>query len=241
MIDEDFIYALRVYFPITIKNESDMNYINSHFDLLEKCVKENLFQDAFLYLHILYMSFVYFQLFRIKENKNKDFNLGCIGFSSQKKDLEDASSPFTFAAIKEKSIFRFFRLVGFDDSNIGSIAKCVETRNKFAHAYGIISFSNEDEFTETLDEYLINFNNIVKKQSSFLIGLFDEFNKTKSSDFEYSNIEDEIRENFIARNFISVKELSIILSNKSAGKHYKTLKRMYPDIYELSESLASNT
>ncbi len=188
MIDESFVYELRAYFPIMIKNESETNYINSHFELLEKCVKDNLFQDAFLHLHILYMSFVYFQLFRIKKVKDRDFNFGCIGFAREKEALENATSPFTFAVINEKSIFHFFRLVGFDDSSIGSIAKCVEKRNDFAHANGIISFSNEDEFTETLDEYLRNFDNIVRKQSSFLIGLFDEFNKMKPSDFQYTTI-----------------------------------------------------
>jgi len=232
MAFEDLVYELKENFPIMIGNKEATDYIYTHFEFLERCLKENLFQDALFHLHLLYMSFVYFQIFRIKNYKSKDFRFGCIGFSNQKKELEEASSPFTFSAINERSVFRFFRLVDFDDSVIGSIAKCVEDRNELAHANGVLSLISEDEFLDVLGKYEQNFDNILRKQTDFLLKLYDDFSEVKQKNFEYSNTEDEIRENFIARNLISAKELSIILQRRTNSKHYKTLVKLYPALYE---------
>ena len=238
MIDESLVYELREYFPIMIKSKTETEYIDEHFSLLAKCLSENLFQDAFWHLHLLYMSFVYFQIFRIKLYKNKDFRLGCIGFSNQRNDLEDATSPFTFSIINEKSIFRFFRLVGFEDNLIGSIAKCVEDRNNFTHANGILAFQSEEEFVEKFENYKANLDNICKRQTEFILDLYDGFSRTKRSEFQYLNIEDEIRENFIASALISEKELIIIFSHRPTSKYFKELKKMYSDIYESSKTFS---
>gem|GEM_PF-5736299 len=45
-------------------------------------------------------------------------------------------SPFAFSILNEKTVFRFFRLLDFDDATIGMISTCVKTRNTIAHASG---------------------------------------------------------------------------------------------------------
>ena len=45
-------------------------------------------------------------------------------------------SPFAFSILNEKTVFRFFRLLDFDDATIGMISSCIKARNTIAHASG---------------------------------------------------------------------------------------------------------
>lgn len=55
-----------------------------------------------------------------------------------------------FSKIDESTIFDFFHYVGFKKDNIGNLKQLVKDRNKVAHANGVISISNEENFVEKL-------------------------------------------------------------------------------------------
>lgn len=101
------------------------------------------------------MSFVYFSIWKIKINREKDFAKALIGFSKDlENDMLDASTPFDFSKINESSIFRFFKLVGCKNDKIGEFTKIVKTRNDISHSNGNIFFNSQDLLDEKINEVL---------------------------------------------------------------------------------------
>ncbi|WP_298152996.1 hypothetical protein [Metallibacterium sp.] len=65
------------------------------------------YQFAFLAYHMLAMSFVYFNIWQIRQTEPGNFAMGLIGFGKDiEKSLLDATSPFVFSTVNERSILR---------------------------------------------------------------------------------------------------------------------------------------
>jgi len=77
-------------------------------------------------------------------------------------------SPFSFSGINEKTVFRFFRLLDFDDGTIGNISACVNERNKLLHATG----NNFENLDQKIEKYIANMENIVNKSKDFIQELY---------------------------------------------------------------------
>lgn len=83
------------------------------------------------------MSFVYFNIWQIKQTEPGDFAKSMIGFNKDlEKELMDATSPFTYWRVNESSIMRLLKLIECDNGMIGSYAKLVDDRNASAHSPG---------------------------------------------------------------------------------------------------------
>src|SRR6187551_2990820 len=122
------------YLPLSFKNESEEEYVRFLWDAFETNYTHKKFQFAFLAYHMLTMSFVYFNIWQIKQTEPKDFAMGLIGFGKEiEKSLLEATSPFVFSTVNERSILRFLKLIACDNSKIGTYAKLVDDRNGTAH------------------------------------------------------------------------------------------------------------
>jgi hypothetical protein len=156
------------------------------------------------------MTFVYFQLLRIAKEKVNEFKFCWIGFPSQEKDfLKNPSHPFSFSPIQEKSVFRFFRLVGFDDGTIGDLSSLVNDRNKTLHSTGDIFCANETEFIKKNDDYVRKMTDIIHKQKIFLSVIYQSIIDTFEPDYEPNN--DDITLSF---GEFSEFELKLLAENK---------------------------
>jgi hypothetical protein len=83
------------------------------------------------------MSFVYFNIWQIKQSVPKDFEKGLIGFGKDvEKGLLAATSPFSFSVVPERTMLRFLKLIACDNGKIGTYAKLVDDRNETAHPNG---------------------------------------------------------------------------------------------------------
>ncbi|PIW39360.1 MAG: hypothetical protein COW23_01775, partial [Hydrogenophilales bacterium CG15_BIG_FIL_POST_REV_8_21_14_020_62_31] len=70
--------------------------------------------------------------------------MGLIGFGKDiEKSLLEATSPFVFSTVNERSILRFLKLIACDNGKIGTDAKLVDDRNESAHPNGNIFYSTE--------------------------------------------------------------------------------------------------
>lgn len=132
------------YLPLSFKTPKEQEYIAFLWDAFESNYKNNKYQFAFLAYHMLTMSFVYFNIWQIKQNELKDFEKGLIGFARDEMSLLTASSPFAFSVVPERSILRLLKLIGCDNAKIGTYAKLVDDRNDTAHSNGNIFFSTQD-------------------------------------------------------------------------------------------------
>ena len=91
---------------------------------------------------MLTMSFVHFNIWQIKRTESKNLAMGRMGFGRDiEKSLLEATSPFVFSTVNERSILRFLKLIACDNGKIGTYAKRVDDRNESAHPKGNIFFS----------------------------------------------------------------------------------------------------
>src|SRR5258708_8982520 len=143
------------YLPLSFKTLKEQEYIEFLWDAFETNGKHGKYQFAFLAYHMLTMSFVYFNIWQIKQTTPKDFAMSLIGFGKDiEKSLLDATSPFVFSTVNERSILRFLKLIACDNSKIGTYAKLVDDRNESAHPNGNIFYSTEAALDVKITEIL---------------------------------------------------------------------------------------
>ena len=129
------------YLPVSFKVPSEQEYISFLWAAFEENYDGAKYQFAFLAYHMLMMSFVYFNIWQIKQTRPDDFEKGLIGFGRDENALVQATSPFSFSIVNERTILRFLKLIACDNSKIGVYAKLVDDRNDTTHANGNIFFT----------------------------------------------------------------------------------------------------
>ncbi len=96
------------YFPIYHKHESESDYLTFLWDSFESNYEKEKYQFSFIAFHMIYMSFIYFVVWRIKEIKSSDFDKAIIGFNDRYQQIfKNITSPFTFSEIGEVKFLRF--------------------------------------------------------------------------------------------------------------------------------------
>jgi len=209
----DEIYTISQYFPLSSSDPILEKYLDHHLGSCLKCSENELYSSAYSHLHILYMIFVYVQLLRIAKEKVQEFDLCWVGFPSQEKDfLKEPSSPFSFSKIKEKTVFRFFRLVGFDDGSISDISSLVNKRNNHLHANGQLFFESSDDFEKEVSGYIKKMQTIITKQLDFLKPIYSSLVAGYEEGFEMT--QDEIETNFADQYYFSEYELKLLAQGK---------------------------
>ena len=71
------------YLPYSYKTIQEEEYINFLWDAFYANYEKEKFQFAFIGYHMLFMSFVYFSIWKIKINRKKDFAKALIGFNKE--------------------------------------------------------------------------------------------------------------------------------------------------------------
>jgi hypothetical protein len=117
------------YLPLFFKTPKEQEYIDFLWDAFDTNYANGKYQFAFLAYHMLTMSFVYFNIWQIRQTEPKDFPMGLIGFGKDvEKSLLEANSPFVFSTVNGRSILRFLKLIACDNAKIGTYAKLVDDR-----------------------------------------------------------------------------------------------------------------
>ena len=200
------------YLPLSFKTPKEQEYIEFLWDAFETNHTHGKYQFAFLAYHMLTMSFVYFNIWQIKQTEPKDFAMSLSGFGRDiEKSLLDATSPFVYSTVNERTMLRFLKLIACDNSKIGTYAKLVDDRNDSAHPNGNIFFSTQvaldikiTEILRVVDEIQTHSEPIIQRcYSKFLEDNHDPEIR------EYPDDEDQIREVLIHENYLSQKDIEI--------------------------------
>ena len=203
------------YLPVSFHRQQDSDYIQFLWQAFETNYQNEKFQFAVLAYHMLYMSFVYFSVWQIKEAHPDLFRNSLVGFSKDdERSLLDASSPFTFWKINESRIFRFLKLTGCDNHHVGQYAKLVKERNDIAHSNGNIFFNAAQSTDEKIGEMLSCMAEIQNHMQSVIHECFSRFLKESwdSEIREYEDPSDQIREGLIHTHYFSQKDIEACLS-----------------------------
>jgi hypothetical protein len=203
------------YLPLSFKSPKEQEYIEFLWDAFETNYNYGKHQFAFLAYHMLTMSFVYFNIWQIRQTQPKDFAMGLIGFGKDiEKCLLDATSPFVFSTVKERSILRFLKLIACDNGKIGTYSKLVDDRNETAHPNGNIFFSTAAALDAKITEVLRVVDEIQGHSKPVIERCYSNFllENHNPDEREYPDPADQIREVLIHSNYLSQKDVDICLS-----------------------------
>ena len=163
---------------------------------------------------MLMMSFVYFNIWQVRRARPEDFEKGLIGFGKDiEKSLLEATSPFVFSTVNERSILRFLKLIGCDNDKIGTYAKLVDDRNDTAHANGNIFFSTQAALDAKITEILRVVDEIHTHSRPVIEHCYRDFllQNHDPDEREYPDAADQIREVLIHENYLSQEDIDICL------------------------------
>jgi hypothetical protein len=208
------------YLPLSFKTPTEQEYIEFLWEAFETNYTHGKYQFAFLAYHMLTMSFIYFNIWQIKQTEPRDFAMGLIGFGKDiEKSLLEANSPFVFSTVNERSILRFLKLIACDNSKIGTYAKLVDDRNESAHPNGNIFYSTEAALDIKITEILRVVDEIQSHSKPVIEHCYREFllQNHDPDEREYPDAADQIREVLIHENYLSQEDIDICLSFDLAG------------------------
>lgn len=200
------------YLPLSFRSPKEQEYIGFLWDAFETNYTHAKYQFAFLAYHMLAMSFVYFNVWQIKQTRPDDFAMGLIGFGKEiEKNLLQASSPFVFSTVNERTILRFLKLIACDNGKIGTYAKLVDDRNETAHPNGNIFFSTQAALDTKIAEILRVVDEIQNHSRPVIEHCYRDFLLANhdAEEREYPGDADQIREVLIHGNYLSQKDIEI--------------------------------
>ena len=151
-LDTSFLIELLHYFPMDKVYISTGSYDQYLYDL-EKTIIDNYdvgnYQGSFFYAHLIFMSYVYYCVERanqLQPDRMKDvfYPINAYNGRSDKPDLEHYNSIYDFSKIPEKEIFKVFRIMGMEHSQIRDLSKYISDRDDYAHATGKGNISEEE-------------------------------------------------------------------------------------------------
>ncbi|MFA5242093.1 MAG: hypothetical protein WC029_03875 [Sulfuricella sp.] len=230
----DDALAIRDYLPNSFKNSNDGDYIAFLWEVFESNYESGKYQFAMLACHMLYMSFVYFSVWQIKTRRKDAFSMSLVGFSKDdEKGLLEATSPFSFWTINEARIFRFLKLIGCTNNDIGKFAKLVQQRNDIAHSNGNIFFSDQATADSKIGEILDQMAAIQSHMRPVIHECLKHFllESHNPDEREYYDDADQIREVLIHANYFSQKDiedcLGFDIDSLSGHAHFEALKTLF--------------
>jgi hypothetical protein len=208
------------YLPLSFKTRNEQDYIAFLWDVFDTNYTHGKYQFAFLAYHMLTMSFVYFNIWQIRQARREDFEKGLIGFGKDiEKNLLEATSPFVFSTVNERSILRLLKLIACDNAKIGTYTKLVDDRNETAHSNGNIFFSTQAALDTKITEILRVVDEIQTHSKPVIEHAYREFllQNHDPEEREYPDAADQIREVLIHGNYMSQKDIEICLDFDLTG------------------------
>ncbi|EEQ92888.1 hypothetical protein ACI50E_08165 [Brucella sp. ZJ1_1] len=229
------------YLPRSFSNASEQAYLDFLWSAFQTNYEAERFEFASLAFHLLYMSFVSFSIWQIRLARPEQFAMAMVGFRSDEEgSLMDCESPFKFYdRLKESQIFRFLKLIGCSNQQVGEFAKFVKRRNKIAHPTGTVFFNDRAAIDAEIADMMREVRNIEMHMEPVILELYRRF-LISSSDVEerqYTDPADEIAANLVHANYMSSADIGICsdfdVSALAGEAHYDEIQALHAKLLEL--------
>ncbi|HBM66134.1 hypothetical protein LZ639_03065 [Pseudomonas stutzeri] len=209
----DAALEIHNYLPLAYPSASEGEYIGFVWEAFESNYVAGKYQFAMLAFHMLYMSYVYFSVWQIKQAKPEAFTHAML-FQQKEKELLTASSPFTFSEVNERSIFKFLRLAGCENQHIGKFQRLVDQRNEIAHPNGNIFFSDQATADQRIEEVMQQIRGIQTHMQSVLHACLLQFlhDSANPDEREIADSEVHVEINFLHKHYLSRKDIEACLA-----------------------------
>jgi len=232
----DDAQAILDYLPFSYRNRDEEEYVGFLWDSFVSNYESEKFEFANLAFHLLYMSYVCFAVWRIRAARKSDFEKAMVGFQNDVENkLFKADSPFKFyEQLKEATIFRFIKLIGCGNEQVGEFSRFVKFRNRIAHPSGTTTFNDRETLDVHIALVLTEIGNIQNHMAPLLQELFGAFLCSESNDpekREYIDDGDQIREALIHENYFSQRDIEACLSfdidTLAAHENFPAIKLLF--------------
>lgn len=227
---------LEDFLPISYRTAKEEQYVRFLWEAFNDNCASGKYQFAFLAYHMLTMCFVYFNIWQIKLIKPEGFAMALIGFSQHEKALLDATSPFTFSVVPERTVMRFLKLIQCDNGKIGTYAKLVDERNETAHSNGNIFFSSEDELAAKVRNILRLVTEIQRHSEAIIVEGYKKFLRESADPEvrEHIEVQDQVREVLIHASYLSLIDLSFCAGSDIAEfgghPHFAEIEALHAEV-----------
>ena len=208
----DEALELGTYLPQSLASASEQAYLDFLWSAFQTNYEAERYEFASLAFHLLYMSFVSFSIWQIRLARPEPFAMAMVGFRTDEEgSLMDCESPFKFYdRLKESQIFRFLKLIGCTNQQVGEFAKFVKRRNKIAHPTGTVFFNDQAAIDAEITDMMREVRNIEAHMQPVILELHDRFPKDSADPElrEYADPVDEVTANFVHRYYMSEADLT---------------------------------
>lgn len=210
-----FVNELINFLPLNIKEGKDFKFIAYHERNIDLCIENEMYQNAYISCHMIFMYIIYSYILRIRNKDLKKFIdlISCIGDESTK-EWATSDTPFVFSNYKEKSILNFLFLLGIEKNHIKEYKDIITYRNKILHATGNIMNNTLNEFNSQIKKIIKCLEHISEKTEDetcywIYTNFLNDYGKSNRilSENEY---EDYINENLIRKNYLSLSDMKKI-------------------------------
>lgn len=203
------------YLPQSFAAAHEQAYLDFLWSAFQTNYEAERYEFASLAFHLLYMSFISFSVWQIRLARPTQFQMAMVGFRNEdEKGLMDCESPFKFYdALKESQIFRFLKLIGCTNHQVGEFAKFVRRRNRIAHPTGSVFFNDRAAFDKEVTEMMREVRKIEAHMKPVILELYQCFLRDSADPEErqYSDPVDEVTANLIHANYMSAYDLHYCL------------------------------
>lgn len=213
------------YLPNYYCTEKEQEYLSFLWDTFVCNYENEKYQFSFLAYHMLFMMFVYFSIWKIKTVRPECFQKALIGFGKDiEKKFMDAVTPFSFSELNERSIFRFFKLIGFDNGKIGQWIKIIDKRNDVAHSNGNIFFESQEQLDEKIANIIECVDQIQQNMKDILFAIYENSLKEEDESFEH------FQEVLLRQNYFSQQDMKTCLAFDFDSINMRGKKRLLSQI-----------
>lgn len=239
------IYDLDNYLPVLYNNESEREYIQTLFKALEISYSNELYQFAYIQLHMIFMVCIYYILLQINEIAPHDMKTAIYYMIKDKTRFKDFFGDTntrhgklyfgSFAVLGESDVFHLLKIIGIDADLHGELESLVRERNKYAHANGNITITSQETIDSRISKYMNTLNRVYNLIKNDIIKLYvDTLANPEFYDSEirqYYEESTQIEEELIRKYFLSPKQLNLCrkidISEFSAHDGFENIKSMH--------------
>ncbi len=252
---EEYIYNLSRFYPITIRDQSHIDYIEGLKTSFLDNIETSNYQFAFFSYHLLFMGFIYYSIATYRELYQEHFEQSLYLLTGNKDRLKlfnQTGKIFDFSHENESTIIRLLSVFNCDKMVINDLKRLIKKRNDIGHCNAKNEFVDLKNLEKELDKYLVIADHIHKslvdiKSCKFIDYIKDTFVDKFYLDYELDDFEEddylsendvitELNENYIPDNYISendIEELKRInLSDFEKIEEHKNLTKIYSFMIE---------
>ncbi len=247
--------AQRIFEYLPVQPPDD-EYIRFLWEAFESNYSNGKYQFAYIAYHMLFMSFIYYQIAKIYQTEN-DRCRDLMTFTGKVQDHIDnherkiaAGQESTLAPLQkfslenERTIMGLFISIGCTRDEIKMLKTIVDGRNSIAHSNGNIFYRTKESLDEKISDMLSSIKTVQEKSKSIIEKAFSAFlvECQNPDEREFLDDESQIKEILVHGNYLSLEDIKIAqkydissLSGESGYANIQSITQILIDLYKEEE------